>query len=155
MVERGQASWASLPTALQEEMEDVLAMLTKAAGAYRRDGASTSDSCCRRTVRQDIDGAVAAYRAAIAADPGYADAHNNLGHLLQLERKDFDGSEAAYRAAIAADPGHALAHINLGTLLVSERKDFNGAEVAFHAAIAADPGHAGAHSNLGKLLQED
>ena len=49
-------------------------------------------------------GAEAAYRAAIAADPGYAIAHYNLGLLLETELKDFDGAEAAYRTAIAADP---------------------------------------------------
>jgi lipoprotein NlpI len=70
-----------------------------------------------KNVRKDFDGAEAAYRAAIAADPGHAKAHSNLGLLLQNERKDFDGAEAAYCAAIAADPGHAMAHSNLGALL--------------------------------------
>ena len=54
-----------------------------------------------------------AYRAAIAADPGYAITHNNLGLPLEIERKDIEGAEAAYRAAIAADPGYAGAHANL------------------------------------------
>ena len=67
------------------------------------------------------DGAEAAYRAAIAADPGHIDAHTNLGFLLENERKDFDGAEAAYRAAIAADPEHALAHNNLSSLLAHVR----------------------------------
>ena len=70
-----------------------------------------------QTVRKDFDGAEAAYRAAIAADPGHANAHANLGVLLQYERKDIDGAEAAYREAIAADPGHASAHSKLGVLL--------------------------------------
>jgi len=68
-------------------------------------------------VRQDFDGAEAAYRTAIAADPGNAHAHTNLGNLLITVRQDFDGAEAAFRAAIAADPGHAGAHNNLRKLL--------------------------------------
>ena len=49
-------------------------------------------------VQHDVDGAEAAHRAVIAADPGDAHAHSNLGLLLQNERKDTDGAEAAYRA---------------------------------------------------------
>ena len=91
---------------------------------------------------------------AIAADPGHAVAHYNLGILLKNERRDIDGAEAAYRAAIAADPGHAVAHYNLGILLSNERGDVNGAEAAYRAAIAADSGYANAHTNLGILLEE-
>ena len=45
--------------------------------------------------RRDIDGAEAAYRAAIAADPGHSDAHFNLGILLKKERRDIDGAVVA------------------------------------------------------------
>ena len=57
-----------------------------------------------QTVRKDYDGAEAAYRTAIAADPRHARAHSNLGFLLMTVRKDFDGAEAAYRRAIVVDP---------------------------------------------------
>ena len=50
--------------------------------------------------RKDIDGAEAAYRAAIAADPGDANAHCNLGALLalrawQIEESGGDLAKAA------------------------------------------------------------
>ena len=67
--------------------------------------------------RTDIDGAEAAYRASIAADPGCADGHWHLGWLLEEETEDEEGVEAAYRAAIAADPGCADAHSCLRGLL--------------------------------------
>jgi len=108
----------------------------------------------QQTKRQDVDGAEAAYRAAIAADPGFAQAHNNLGLLLEHKRQDVDGAEAAFRAAIAADPGYARAHFNLGVLLKNERQDVDGAEAAYRAAIAADPRCAAAHDNLGTILEE-
>jgi len=152
MVKRGEASWASLPAAEQEEMEEAIAMLTE-AGAQGHARAHTNLGILLMTVRKDFDGAEAAYRAAIAADPGDAKAHYNLGILLEDMRQDFDGAEAAYRAAIAADPGDACAHYNLGLLLKDVRKDFDGAEAAYRAAIAVDPGYAQAHNILGNLLQ--
>ena len=38
-----------------------------------------------RNERKDVDGAEKAYRAAIEADPRYANAHNNLAYLLLTE----------------------------------------------------------------------
>eukprot|EP00618_Florenciella_parvula_P008499 CAMPEP_0119472670 /NCGR_PEP_ID=MMETSP1344-20130328/4631_1 /TAXON_ID=236787 /ORGANISM="Florenciella parvula, Strain CCMP2471" /LENGTH=275 /DNA_ID=CAMNT_0007505649 /DNA_START=1336 /DNA_END=2161 /DNA_ORIENTATION=+ len=111
MVGRGEVSWASLPTAEQEEAEEAIAMLTE-AGAQGHTAANIVLGYLLSVERMDFDGAVAAYRAAIAVDPGHVDAHNNLGILLHNERNDIDGAEAAYRAAIAADPGHAAAHTN-------------------------------------------
>ena len=49
--------------------------------------------------------------------PKFADAHNNLGTLLQCERKDVAGAESAYCDATAADPKFADAHDNLEYLL--------------------------------------
>jgi len=88
-------------------------------------------------VRQDFDGAEAAYRAALAADPGHANAHSNLGFLLQNVRQDFDGAEAAYRAAIAADPRHANAHINLGVLFAehAEKSEESGGDLSDIVAL--------------------
>ena len=134
---------------LQEE----LLCLDQADAVIRTARGALAWSLGDRLRRQgDVDGAIAAYRAAIAADPGHAKAHYNLGYLLYTKRRDFDGAIAAYRAAIAADPGHAIAHTNLGYLLLNKRKDFDGAEAAYRVAIAADPGHAIAHTNLGYLL---
>ena len=113
-----------------------------------------AEAARHRAAGVDLDGAEAAHRTAIAADPGCANAHNNLGILLKNARKDIDGAEAAYRAAIAVDPGYADAHTNLGVLLAGGRGDFDGAEAAYHAAIAADPGYADAHTNLGVLFAQ-
>ena len=89
--------------------------------------------------RMDFDGAEAAYHAAIAADPGLADAHYNLGVLLEYERQDLDGAEAAYRAAIAVDPGFADAHCNLGALFAThaEQREASGGDLSDIAALWA------------------
>ena len=153
MVDRGEMAWATLPPAEQEEIDEALAMLTEAVaqGRHGGQGALTLGFLLQR-VRNDSDGAEAAYRAAVAADPGCGEAHTNLGNLLHA-REDFDGAEAAFRAAIAADPGFAKAHNSLGALLKAVRKDFDGAEAAYRASIALDPGDATARYNLGTVLQ--
>ena len=135
MVTRGEMAWASLPTAEQEEIDEAVAMLRE-AGAQGHAGANLSLGILLQNERKDIDGAEAAYRAAIAADPGHALAHCNLGVLLENERKDIDGAEAAYRAAIAADPGDADAHCTLGTLLVQRAQQIE--ESGGDLAKAAD-----------------
>ena len=107
--------WASLPAAEREKMDEAEVMCTEAAAQGHPQA-----HCYLGTLllkRGDIDGAEAAYRGAIAADPGFASTHFSLAILLQYERKDFDGAEAAYRAAIAADPKCTDAHNNLNLLL--------------------------------------
>ena len=133
MVTRGEVAWRSLPAAAQEELDEAVAMLTEAAAqGHERAGLLSrllkldpGGACAQNDLgillkneRKDIDGAEAAYRAAIAANPGHPNAHANLGLLLRNERKDIDGAEAAYRAAIAADPGYASAHTKLRSLLL-------------------------------------
>ena len=91
----------------------------------------------------DVDGAEAAFRAAIATCPPEksADAHCHLGWLLQKERCDTDSAEAAYRAAIKANPEHTTAMDNLGDLLLHQRvpKDVDGAERMFKSSLALKP----------------
>ena len=154
MVKRGEVSWESLPAALKEEMDEAVVMLTE-AGAQGHSEASFFLGNLLESLRGDIDGAEAAYRAVVAADPGHDTAYYNLALLLEDERQDFDGAEAAYRGAIAADPGKAVTYVNLGTLMLeSGRQDIDGAEAMYRAAIATDPGYAEAHFNLGVLLEK-
>ncbi|MGE5185757.1 MAG: tetratricopeptide repeat protein [Acidobacteriota bacterium] len=95
----------------------------------------------------DVDGAIAAYRRAIAGRPDLADAHNNLGRVLH-DRGDLAAAEACYRAALAHDPHVALYYFNLGVVL----EDGGRAEEAIgayeQAASVAD-----AHYNLARLLE--
>ena len=47
---------------------------------------------------------MAAYRATIQVDPGYAEAHANLGAILCDVQEDVDGAEEAFRAALTCNP---------------------------------------------------
>jgi tetratricopeptide (TPR) repeat protein len=95
--------------------------------------------------------ALGAYRKALELQPGHADAHVNLGRLLQ-ERGDLTGAEEHYRAALAARPEDAVAAYNLGTVL-EDQKRWKDAIAAYLVAIARPPGSADAHFNLARLYE--
>jgi tetratricopeptide (TPR) repeat protein len=64
----------------------------------------------------DLDRAASALRAAVAAEPRYADAHYSLGAVLRAKR-DWDGAAAALRRAIALRPDLPAAHYTLAQVL--------------------------------------
>ena len=83
--------------------------------------------------------------------PGNAEAHNNLGTVLQAS-DDLDGAVASYRRALEIDSGNAEAHKNLGIAL-HKSGDPDAAAAACRRALAIDPGFAGAHNALGVALE--
>jgi superkiller protein 3 len=64
----------------------------------------------------DVDRAASALRAAVAAQPDYADAHFTLGAVLK-DRRDWQGAVASLRRAIALRPDLPAAHVALGQVL--------------------------------------
>jgi len=99
----------------------------------------------------DAPRALGAYRQALALDAGHADAHVNLGRLLQ-ERGDLPGAEQHYRAALRIRPGDATAAYNLGTALEDQGR-WGDAIAAYSEAIALDHRSADAHYNLARLYE--
>src|SRR5688572_3478374 len=73
------------------------------------------------------------YRKAVAAAPGYAKAHLNLGIVLQALGEE-GAAVAAYETALAIDAADAYANYNLGSLLAS-RGDLARAERLLRAAL--------------------
>ena len=78
------------------------------------------------------DRAVSALRAAVAADPKYADAHATLGSVLKEER-DWTGASASLRRAIAIRPDLPASHYTLGQVLQLGGDD-RGARLEFDQA---------------------
>lgn len=90
--------------------------------------------CLERT--GDVSGAYRAYRAAVAIDPGFLDAHLGLGLLLA-------GSDRTEEAllhldrAIALDPANPLAHARRG-LVLGRMGRIDDSLAAFEAAEATE-----------------
>ncbi len=90
--------------------------------------------------------------ATVAARPGSAAAHYNLGVAL-ADILDYDGAIAAYHQAIKRDPKFASAHGNLGRALYKQGK-LEEAIGWLQKAIAIAPRLANAHNNLGAVFDE-
>lgn len=97
----------------------------------------------------DAAGAETCFRQAVQIEPGFAEAHANLG--LMLDKKlDTDAAEICYRRSIELNPAYSQTHLNLGVLCASKKR-FAEAEAAYELAIALDPGSPVGWSNLGVL----
>lgn len=90
-----------------------------------------------------------AYRRAIAAAPGHADAYLNLGVLLGEAGRHAEAADV-YRDGLAHCPTEALLQFNLGVALEDQRR-FDEAAAAYEACLALDPSQADAHFNLARL----
>ncbi len=127
----------------------------------------------------DPDGAMIAYRRALAGRPDLADAYNNLGRLHH-DRGELGDAESLYRLAICAmsparacerDPdrrpqrepmiaagrlqpagGQALYWFNLG-VVVEDRGRHAEAIAAYERALELDGTLADAHFNLARQLE--
>lgn len=99
----------------------------------------------------DLAGAEAAYRAALAEQPGLPEAHCNLGILLH-QRADLEGAARHLSQAVALYPGLAAAWNNLGVVL---RKLGRGGEAvaALQRAIALQGPAAATLHNLSLALR--
>ena len=93
--------------------------------------------------------AMRAYEKAINLDNKQADAHINLGRLLQ-ESGRLKEAESHYRKALICAPDNAVAAFNLGTILEDQGRE-SEALCAYNAAL---PDLADAHHNLAHLYEK-
>ncbi|CAD6494112.1 MAG: Photosystem I assembly protein Ycf3 [Candidatus Argoarchaeum ethanivorans] len=102
--------------------------------------------------KNQAEDGVKCYREAIRINPGLAEAHGNLGILLD-DLKRFGDAEKEYREAIRINPDYVKAHFNLGILL-NDLKRFDEAEKELRETIRINPSLVEAHNNLGILLKD-
>ena len=86
----------------------------------------------------DLDGAESRYREAVAAAPGHARAHLNLGIALAA-KGDTDAAERAYEACLAIEPDHPFGNYNFACLALVGG-DLARAEALVGAALRTKPG---------------
>jgi predicted O-linked N-acetylglucosamine transferase (SPINDLY family) len=98
----------------------------------------------------DLPGAERAFRAAIAAQPGYAAAFGNLGMVL-WEQRHLDEALVLLVRAVELDPRHLNARLNLANVLAmgGRREE---AVAHYREILHADPRHAEAHANIVRPL---
>ena len=74
------------------------------------------------TVARRLDESAREYREALRIDPGYANAHNNLGNVL-LAQQRFDEAIREFAEVVRLQPDSAAARKNLAAALeVAGRK---------------------------------
>lgn len=93
--------------------------------------------------RRDADAALAAARAAVAAEPDRAEAHHAQGLAFQLAGHRA-AAMAAFDRAIELQPDHPAAHMARAALALGDR-DLGAAEASLREAVKADPNVIGAY----------
>ena len=96
--------------------------------------------------------AEAAYRSALALDPGHADAALNLGALLSEARRSAEAL-AIYDAAVEQHPEQALLHFNRAIALEDQGRA-TAALASYNEALRLDPDLADAHYNAARLHEQ-
>ena len=91
-------------------------------------------------------------KKAIAVNPSYAEAYNNLGIALK-KQGNLQAAVDAYRQALAVNPSYAEAYFNLGIAL-NEQGDLQAAIDAYRQALAIKPNYPQAYNNLGLALKD-
>ena len=87
----------------------------------------------------------------IEIKPDNAVAHNNLGHVLELQGKD-DEAINHYRRAIEIKPDYVEPHNNLGFVLMSQNK-LTEAISFYRKALKLNPDLSMTHNNLALALR--
>jgi tetratricopeptide (TPR) repeat protein len=102
--------------------------------------------------RQDLNGAIAQYEAALRLRPRDAAGNNALGAALVAAGRPDQGAPYL-RNALQARPDYFDAHYNLGFAMAGQN-DFAGAVEQFEAALKLQPQDAAVEANLGVALAE-
>ena len=99
-----------------------------------------------------INLAIDNFQRAVKLKPDYAEAHYNLGVVLQKNGEDEEAYKS-YEKAIAIKHAYPQAHNNIGMINLKNRS-LNDAVKSFEWAVAYNPNYVEAHNNLGATFQE-
>ena len=93
-----------------------------------------------------LDQAIRYYREAIALQPHFLEAHNNLGNLLRKIGKN-DEAESCLKKGLEIDPNNVILNNNLATVY-NEKGRIKEAITILKKTIAIDPKYFDAKNNL-------
>jgi tetratricopeptide (TPR) repeat protein len=132
-------------SALSPEIEGDLLMAHRsyaaALDAYRREPVRSAVLWNKMGVAYHhlfaLDQARKYYQMALAINPGYADALNNLAAVYHGQH-DYKQAERTYKLALKYKPDAAITYCNLGTAYFADEKYKPGME-AYHKALELDP----------------
>jgi len=99
-----------------------------------------------------IPQAIQAYQQAIALEPQWIDAYNNLGNIF-LKAGELEQAETIYRQAIVANPNHSGSYLNLGNIMM-ERHQINDAIGTYKKALNLKPRDPDIVYNLGVAFED-
>ena len=97
--------------------------------------------------------ALAGYARALDLKPGWPQAENNRGTVLQRRMGTYQEALAAYDRALAASPDYAEALNNRGIVLQDLKRPAEALE-AYDRALRSAPNFAAAFNNRGSVLME-
>jgi Flp pilus assembly protein TadD len=100
--------------------------------------------------RNKPDEAALHYYAAIGIKPDFAEAHENLGELLIMERR-FPQAGEQFAAAVKLQPASAAIHYGLGNARLLQN-NFRGAAEEYSEAVRLQPENFEANFNLALAL---
>ena len=100
-----------------------------------------------------FDEALAAYRQALAVDPGLVPALINLANI-HYARDEIAEAQALYERAIALEPDVFEAHFNLGNIL-HDLGRYVEAQNCYREALMLNPAYADAHFYLAVTLEKN
>jgi Flp pilus assembly protein TadD len=140
-----------IPAAPRSANMDAAALAAaQALGQAQPDYARVYNRLGTELLKQDkLTEAAAQFKQAIAANPSYAGAYNNLG--IVYERLGRPDAQAEFERAIQLQPDFTHAHFNLGRFLIRAGRDSEAAKV-LQRTIQIDPNHVGALNMLGTVF---
>jgi tetratricopeptide (TPR) repeat protein len=122
-----------------------------AVAALRNDAQASVRRGVKLAESGNLDGAIAAYEAALVKEPSIAEAHANLIGLYGRAH-NWSKAEERYRAVVALGVDLSTAHYDYGVVLGLQEK-WDLAADAYQRAIAVNPAYAEAHNNLGQIFE--
>jgi tetratricopeptide (TPR) repeat protein len=131
----------TLSPELQGDLLMVRHSYAAAISAYQRQSSPTAVTWNKIGVAYHhlfaLDEARKYYRLALNADPGYADALNNLAAVYHGQH-EYRQAERTYKQALKIAPQNAITYCNLGTSYFAEERYKQGME-AYRKAMALNP----------------